>query len=124
MSSPMNCFTLKSQSPAATAVPLTAAQHYTAFVSGFLYPAFQPYGILFGNNRANKGVLFFRVPDGEILDLSNQFVPEFGVDFLVNQNPLDTDTALSGLIKSAEYHALYRVINIGILPKHTPITLY
>ena len=84
------------------ALPLPAAEDAGAGVHGVLDPAVQTRRLLLRDHRPDVRLLLPRVSLHELARGRDQAVAEGVVDLFVDEDPLDADAALAGLVEGAE----------------------
>lgn len=89
-------------------------EYACARVLGFPYPCDHPVRCFRVYEGADNGVLACRVAGLEFAGLFNQQAFEFGVNGLMDKNPLDRNTGLPRIGKAPECAALSRTPEISI----------
>ena len=96
------------------AVALAAAEQGRALGHRLLDPAVEPLRLPSVDHRADEDVAVLGIAGDQRLGLRDQHVAEFVIDVVVDQDALDADAALAGLVEGAEDDPLERVVEVGV----------
>src|SRR3546814_16719982 len=93
---------LRARSPPHRAVALPAHEQLGATFDGFLNPVVEALRFLDVDHWADKGLAVVRIARDERLGFRNESLLEIVVHRFVDDDALDPDAALPGLVKGAE----------------------